>query len=97
MTGEEDGTPDGPIHSKSSLSGTSGAEVAGAGFLFGATVVAFAFAGIWLDKQLGTTPWMVIVMVFAGAALGFYSLYRKLMKQQRLGDRRKSHDRRERP
>jgi hypothetical protein len=40
---------------------------------------------------------MVIVTVFAGAALGFYSLYRNLMKGQRLGERRQSADRRKRP
>jgi F0F1-type ATP synthase assembly protein I len=73
------------------------AQFAGAGFQFAAMVVLSAFAGIWLDRKLGTTPWMVIVTVFAGAALGFYSLYRNLMKGQRLGERRQSADRRKRP
>lgn len=75
--------------------GVSGAEFAGAGIQFTVILVVAAFAGIWVDKQLGTTPWLLIVLVFAGAAAGFYSLYHKLMKGQRLGDRRKRVERRE--
>jgi ATP synthase protein I len=68
-----------------------------AGFQFTAAVLAGVFGGVWLDKKLGTTPWMVIVLVFAGSALGFYSLYRNLMKGQRLDDRREPGERRETP
>lgn len=68
--------------------------MAAAGFQFTIVVVLSVFAGIWLDKQLGTTPWLLIVTVFLGAALGFYSLYRNLMKGQRLGDRRGNGERR---
>ena len=46
---------------------------------FGITLVLFAFAGIWLDKRLGTSPWFVILMVFAGAGLGFWSMYRRML------------------
>ena len=76
---------------------TGGKEVAGAGFQFAAVVVLSVLGGIWIDEKLGTSPWILIVLVFLGAALGFYSLYRKLMKGQRLGDRRESSDRREDP
>ena len=72
-------------------------QFAGAGFQFALTVVLGVLAGIWLDNKLGTSPWMVIVMVFLGAAIGFYSLYRNLMKSQRLGDRRQHGERREDP
>jgi ATP synthase protein I len=68
-----------------------------AGFQFTAAVVAGVFGGMWLDQKLGTSPWLTIVCIFAGAALGFYSLYRNLMKGQRLGDRRQSNERREGP
>jgi len=74
---------------------TTGKEVAGAGFQFAAVVVLSVFAGIWVDEKLGTSPWLLIVLVFLGSALGFYSLYRNLMKGQRLGDRRKKGERRE--
>src|SRR4051812_13156267 len=75
--------------------GVSGARFAGAGFQFAALVVASAFAGIWLDRKVGTSPWLLIVTVFLGAALGFYSMYRNLMRAQRLGDRRTHADRRD--
>ena len=74
---------------------TTGKEVAGAGFQFAAVVVLSVFAGIWVDEKLGTSPWLLIVFVFLGSALGFYSLYRNLMKGTRLGDRRKKGERRE--
>ncbi|HET9425268.1 MAG TPA: AtpZ/AtpI family protein [Gemmatimonadaceae bacterium] len=73
----------------------SGTRFAGAGFQFAAVVILSAFAGIWIDRKLGTTPWLLIVTVFAGAALGFYSLYRNLMKGQRLGEQRQSAERRD--
>src|SRR3954465_5189664 len=72
----------------------SGTEMAGAGVQFAVVLVASSFAGIWIDRQLRTSPWFTIVLVFVGAAGGFYSMYRKLMKGQRLGDRRKTSERR---
>jgi ATP synthase protein I len=78
-------------------SSASGMQVAGAGFQFTAVVLVSAFAGIWLDRKLGTTPWMVIALVFSGAALGFYLLYRNLMTGQRLGDRQQAAERRDTP
>jgi F0F1-type ATP synthase assembly protein I len=75
--------------------GVSGAEFAGAGFQFAAVLTLAAFAGVWLDRTLKTSPWLLIVTVFLGAALAFYTLYRKLMKGQRLGDRRQATERRD--
>ena len=57
----------------------SGAEYAGAGLQLAFTLVAFMFLGIWLDKRLGSSPWFVLICVFAGAGAGFYSIYRRLM------------------
>lgn len=58
----------------------SGTEFAGVGFQFAATIVLFALAGIWLDKRLGTSPWLVLVSVFGGAGLAFWSMYRRVKK-----------------
>jgi F0F1-type ATP synthase assembly protein I len=58
--------------------GMSGSEFAGVGIQFAATIVVFAFAGIWLDKRLDSSPWFVLLMVFGGAALGFWSMVRRL-------------------
>lgn len=58
--------------------GLSGSEFAGIGVQFAVTIVIFAFAGIWLDKRLGTSPWFVLIMVLGGGALGFWSMVRKV-------------------
>lgn len=61
--------------------GISGSEFAGLGIQFAVIIVVFAFAGIWLDRRLGASPVFVIVMVLGGAALGFWSMYRKATKK----------------
>ena len=58
--------------------GLSGSEFAGVGIQFAVTIVVFAFAGIWLDDKLGTSPWMVLVLVLGGAGLGFWSMVRRV-------------------
>jgi F0F1-type ATP synthase assembly protein I len=70
---------------KSSLP-VSGAEFAGIGLQFALTIVVFMFGGIWLDKHLKTSPWFVIICVFAGAGGGFYSIYRRVMAAQQRHD-----------
>ena len=95
MTGTEGGKQGrhpGPNPGSSSVSGV---EMAGAGLQFTAILVLSSFAGMWLDRKVGTSPWLLIVIVFLGAAAAFYSLYHKLMKGQRLGDRRKTVERRD--
>jgi F0F1-type ATP synthase assembly protein I len=49
-------------------------------------IVVFMFAGMWLDRALGSSPWLLILFVFVGAGAGFYSIYRKLMDAQRRAD-----------
>jgi F0F1-type ATP synthase assembly protein I len=61
-------------------------EYAGVGVQFALTIVAFMFAGMWLDRALGSSPWLLILFVFGGASAGFYSIYRKLMAAQRRAD-----------
>ena len=61
-------------------------EYAGVGLQLALTIVVFMFAGMWLDRRLGTSPWLLILFVFGGAAAGFYSIYRKLMAAQRRAD-----------
>lgn len=61
---------------------TSAGEFATVGLQFAASIIAFLYAGQWLDRKLGTAPWMLIVGVFTGAGLGFFAMYRKLMAAQ---------------
>lgn len=70
------------LHRRKGLSGT---EFAGVGLQFSMTIVVFALAGVWLDRRLGSSPWFVILMVFGGAGLGFYSMYRRMVGASRRG------------
>jgi ATP synthase protein I len=69
-------------------------EYAGVGLQFALTIVGFMFAGMWLDRRLGTSPWLLILFVFGGAAAGFYSIYRKLTTAQRRADEARREQRR---
>lgn len=57
--------------------GLSGSQFAGIGIQFALSVVLFAFAGVWIDEKLGTSPLFVLVLVLGGAGLGFWSMIRK--------------------
>lgn len=58
---------------------SSGAEFAGVGLQMGAAIGFFALAGYWLDKWLGTSPWLLIGMVFLGAGAAFYAIYQRVI------------------
>jgi F0F1-type ATP synthase assembly protein I len=53
---------------------------AGVGLQFAATLAVFALLGWWGDGKLGTSPWLLLIGVFAGFGLGFYSLVSKFAK-----------------
>jgi ATP synthase protein I len=59
-------------------SGPPASHYAGLGLQLAAVVGVFTYAGWWLDRRLGTTPWLTLVMVFVGAGGGLYSIYRKV-------------------
>ncbi len=61
----------------------SGAEFAGIGLQFAAVILAFTFVGYWLDKRLGTSPWLLVLGVFGGAGAGIYSMFLKVSAAQR--------------
>lgn len=81
--GDSDESFGGRRMSGGASAGLSGAEFAGVGLQFAATILVFTFAGIWLDKRLGTSPWLLLLFVFLGAGGGFYSIYRKVVMAQR--------------
>ena len=66
--------------------GLSGADFAGLGIQFAFAIVAFLFAGQWLDKRLGTNSVFTIVGVFVGAGGAFYNMYRKVSAAQKQDD-----------
>ena len=57
---------------------SSGAEFAGLGLQLGMTIALGALLGHWLDRKLGTSPWLLILLVFVGAGAAFYSMYRRV-------------------
>ena len=63
--------------------GPSPATYAGLGLQFVVSLLLFLFLGQWLDKKLGSAPWLTIIGVFVGAGGAFYSIYRRLMAEQR--------------
>ena len=38
-----------------------------------------ALAGWWLDKKLGTSPWLLVAGAVGGIGLGFYLFFKILM------------------
>ena len=73
------GGPDGRPGRGGRQSGPSAAAFAGVGIQLGLTLTLFALLGRWLDTRLGTSPWLLLVCVFVGAAAGFYSIYRRVI------------------
>jgi F0F1-type ATP synthase assembly protein I len=47
--------------------GVSAGEYAGLGIQFAASIVVFLYLGQWLDRKLGTAPWLLLAGVFLGA------------------------------
>ena len=66
--------------------GPSGGEFAGLGLQFAIALIGGLYAGQWMDRRLGTAPWFLMIGVFLGAGLSFYSMYRKLMAAQARDD-----------
>jgi F0F1-type ATP synthase assembly protein I len=50
----------------------------GLGFELVAPLLVGLFGGQWLDRRLGTAPWLLLVGVALGAAAAGLSLYRRI-------------------
>ncbi len=55
----------------------------GLGIQFTLVTILFLYGGWWLDQKIATTPVFTICGAFLGAGLGFYSLYRTLLEEER--------------
>lgn len=58
--------------------GPPASQFAGLGLQLAAVVAVFTYGGYWLDRRLGTTPWLTILLVFVGAGGALHSIYRKV-------------------
>ena len=54
----------------------------GIGIEFVVAILLCLFLGQWLDGKWGTGPVLMLVGAFVGAAVGFYSLIRTVLKLQ---------------
>lgn len=66
--------------------GLSASDFAGVGIQFAVAILAFLFAGQWLDNRIGTRGVFTIIGVFVGAGAAFYNMYRKIAAAQRKDD-----------
>jgi len=69
-----------------SSNGPSSTKYAGIGLQFAVSILVFLYAGQWLDRKFGTSPIFLMLGVFVGAGAAFYSMYRKLMADQKADD-----------
>src|SRR5262245_36297073 len=56
------------------------------GLELGLSVVLCVLLGLWLDDRLGTTPWLMIVMLGIGLAAGFRSVLRGVRRADRIAE-----------
>ena len=62
----------------------------GLGLTWALSVLFFLAIGAWVDSKLGTSPFLLVLGAFIGAAAGFYSLYYHIViePRQRESDRK---------
>lgn len=58
-------------------------QYASVGLQFGLGILVFTFAGSWLDRRLGTSPWLLMLGVALGFALSAAWIYRQLVIRPR--------------
>ncbi|HEU0055529.1 MAG TPA: AtpZ/AtpI family protein [Longimicrobium sp.] len=64
---------------------TDGGQYVTVGVQFAAGLLLFTFAGSWLDRRLGTSPWLLLLGVMLGFGLSTLWIYRKLVIDPRNG------------
>ena len=61
-------------------------QLVGLGVQFVVTILVCLFVGQWLDRKLGTTPWLLLAGVLLGAALGFWTMLRVAKQAEKKGN-----------
>jgi hypothetical protein len=56
----------------------AGYELLTIGVTFALTLTGFALLGVWLDRRLGTMPWLTMAGTLLGTALGGYWVWLRL-------------------
>jgi ATP synthase protein I len=60
----------------------------GVGLQFVVTVLVCLFGGQWLDRRLGTYPWLMIAGMMLGGGVGFWSLIRVARAENERAERK---------
>ena len=56
------------------------AEMSSLGLTLPSSIAVGLFIGYFLDKRLGTAPWLLLAFLLLGIVSGFYTLFRGLRK-----------------
>ena len=56
------------------------------GLELGIAVVVGLLFGMWLDRELGTTPWLMLVFLVLGLVAGFRNVLRAVARAERAAD-----------
>ncbi len=64
----------------------------GLGLTFTVYILAFLFMGYWLDKKIGTEPWLMVIGAALGLTLGFVRMISTLNRLSQQQSRNNSRD-----
>ncbi|HUJ57930.1 MAG TPA: AtpZ/AtpI family protein [Kofleriaceae bacterium] len=64
------------------------------GLELGVAVVISVLLGIWLDRKLGTAPWLMLGMLVLGLVAGFRSVLRAVRRAERAAEQEEQEARR---
>lgn len=53
----------------------------GLGLQFVVTVLICLFLGQWLDRKLGTSPWLMLAGMLVGSSIGIWTMFRVARQQ----------------
>lgn len=54
----------------------------GLGLQFVVTVLVCLFLGQWLDRKLGTSPWLLLTGMLLGAGIGLWTMLRVMRQEE---------------
>lgn len=57
------------------------AELSSTALVLPSSIAIGLFFGYWLDKRLGTEPWLLLIFMVLGVVSGLLSLFRIIRKQ----------------
>jgi ATP synthase protein I len=62
------------------------------GLELGVAVIISLLFGMWLDRKLGTTPWLMLVFLVIGLIAGFRNVLRAVARAERAAADEARHD-----